>query len=49
VLVKDGKFYAGVILPLSISCDHRVVDGATAVRFLGEVVRLLENPDEFIS
>lgn len=49
VLVKDGKFYAGVVLPLSISCDHRVVDGATAVRFLGEVVRLLEHPDEFIS
>jgi len=49
VLVKDGKFYAGIVLPLSISCDHRVVDGAAAVRFLAEVVRLLEHPDEFIS
>lgn len=47
VLVKDGKFYAGLVLPLSISCDHRVVDGAQAVRFLNEVIRLLENPSEF--
>ena len=47
VLVKDGKFYAGLVLPLSISCDHRVVDGAHAVRFLSEVIRLLENPHEF--
>lgn len=47
VLVKDGKFYAGLVLPLSISCDHRVVDGAQAVRFLCEVIRLLENPSEF--
>ena len=47
VLVKDGKFYAGLVLPLSISCDHRVVDGAQAVRFLNEVIRLLENPHEF--
>ncbi|MEY4104486.1 MAG: hypothetical protein RL461_1688, partial [Planctomycetota bacterium] len=28
VLVKDGRFYAGLVLPLSLSCDHRVVDGA---------------------
>lgn len=47
VLVKDGKFYAGLVLPLSISCDHRVVDGAESVRFLNEVIRLLENPHEF--
>ncbi len=47
VLVKDGKFYAGLVLPLSISCDHRVVDGAEAVRFLSEVIRLLEHPSEF--
>lgn len=47
VLVKDGKFYAGLVLPLSISCDHRVVDGAEAVRFLNEMIRLLEHPSEF--
>ena len=29
---------------LSISVDHRLVDGATAVRFLVHMKRLLENP-----
>ena len=48
VLTKDGAFYAGKILPLSLSCDHRVVDGAEAARFLSSVIELLENPDELI-
>ena len=48
VLTKDGKFYAGVILPLSLSCDHRVVDGAEGARFLNTVVRLLEDPDTLL-
>ncbi len=44
VLVKHGQFYAGMVLPLSLSCDHRVVDGAEGARFLNSVVQLLENP-----
>lgn len=44
VLVKNGQFYAGMVLPLSLSCDHRVVDGAEGARFLNTVVRLLEDP-----
>ena len=48
VLTKDGTFYAGKILPLSLSCDHRVVDGAEAARFLSSVIELLENPEELI-
>lgn len=48
VLTKDGAFYAGMVLPLSLSCDHRVVDGAEAARFLRTVIELLENPDELI-
>ena len=32
------------MLPLSLSYDHRVIDGADAVRFLRWVVELLENP-----
>jgi pyruvate dehydrogenase E2 component (dihydrolipoamide acetyltransferase) len=49
VLAKDGKIYAGLSLPLSISADHRVVDGAEAVRFLNEVIRLLESPELLVS
>ncbi|MGV1049800.1 MAG: 2-oxo acid dehydrogenase subunit E2 [Solirubrobacterales bacterium] len=32
-------------LSLSLSCDHRIVDGAPAATFLDEVVGLLERPD----
>lgn len=45
VLVKNGAFYAGVVLPLSMSCDHRVVDGAEGARFLNTVVKMLEEPE----
>ena len=48
VLVQDGKFYAGRILPLSLSCDHRVVDGAEGARFLQSVLNLLEEPDSLL-
>jgi len=48
VMVKDGRFYAGLALPLSLSCDHRVVDGAEGARFLNTVVGLLENPENLL-
>jgi pyruvate dehydrogenase E2 component (dihydrolipoamide acetyltransferase) len=49
VCVKDGKFYAGLVLPLSLSCDHRVVDGAEGARFLNTVVKMLEDPDALLA
>lgn len=48
VLVKGGAFYAGLVLPLSMSCDHRVVDGAEGARFLNTVVKLLESPETLL-
>ena len=48
VLTRDGSFYAGLVLPLSLSCDHRVVDGAEGARFLNTVVGLLEAPDKLL-
>jgi 2-oxoisovalerate dehydrogenase E2 component (dihydrolipoyl transacylase) len=30
---------------ISMSCDHRIVDGATAAKFIGSLVNLLEEPD----
>jgi pyruvate dehydrogenase E2 component (dihydrolipoamide acetyltransferase) len=48
VLTKNGTFFAGEVLPLSLSCDHRVVDGAEGARFLRTVIELLENPDELL-
>jgi pyruvate dehydrogenase E2 component (dihydrolipoamide acetyltransferase) len=43
-VVHDGKIAIRKILPLSLSFDHRVVDGAEAVRFMNTVIALLEDP-----
>jgi pyruvate dehydrogenase E2 component (dihydrolipoamide acetyltransferase) len=44
-VVPDGESVAiRSMMTLSLSADHRVVDGAIAARFLREVKRLLENP-----
>ena len=48
VLTKDGTFFAGLVLPLSLSCNHCVVDGAEAARFLRTICELLETPEELI-
>ena len=48
VLTRQGAFYAGLVLPLSLSCDHRVVDGAEGARFLRTVVGLLEAPENLL-
>ena len=41
---KDGEFEPRQMLPLSLSYDHRLIDGADAIRFLRWVVEALENP-----
>ena len=41
---RDGGFEPRLLLPLSLSYDHRVIDGADAVRFLRWIVEALENP-----
>ena len=37
----DGEFAARLMLPLSLSYDHRVIDGAAAVRFTRRLCDLL--------
>jgi len=44
-VVRDGKVVIRRILPVSLSFDHRVVDGAEAARFLQTVIARLEDPD----
>jgi pyruvate dehydrogenase E2 component (dihydrolipoamide acetyltransferase) len=41
---KDGGFVPRLILPLSLSYDHRVIDGATAVRFTTTLAGILADP-----
>ena len=41
---EDGAFVPRLMLPLSLSYDHRVIDGADGIRFLRWVVEALEQP-----
>ncbi len=40
--------FVGMMLPLSLACDHRVVDGATGALALAEIVRLLQDPESLL-
>lgn len=44
VAVKNGEFYATNIMKVTLTCDHRVVDGATGAAFLVTLKELLEEP-----
>lgn len=44
--VVDGEVEPRMTVKLSLSYDHRVIDGATAARFMNEVVENLENPEK---
>ena len=43
-IVRDGQIVVGQALPLSLSVDHRIVDGGAATRFLREVMGYLQDP-----
>jgi pyruvate dehydrogenase E2 component (dihydrolipoamide acetyltransferase) len=44
VAVKNGQFYATNVMKVTLTCDHRVVDGATGAAFLVTLKELLEEP-----
>ncbi len=43
-VVKDGQIVVGSRMKLTLSCDHRVVDGAKGAAFLTDVKAMLEEP-----
>jgi len=43
-MAKQGTLYAGRALTLTLSCDHRVIDGVVAAQFLGRLKEILESP-----
>jgi pyruvate dehydrogenase E2 component (dihydrolipoamide acetyltransferase) len=43
-VAEDGEIRVGRRMKMTISCDHRVMDGAMGARFLQDVKRLLEEP-----
>ena len=44
VIVQDGAMRAGRLMALTLSCDHRLVDGLLAAEFLGRLKKALEDP-----
>ena len=43
-IVKDGELVVGNVMKVTLSCDHRVVDGAKGAAFLKTLKNLLEDP-----
>jgi len=46
--VWEGAVVPGQRLALTLSCDHRVVDGAIGARFLAELRSLVERPTQML-
>jgi len=45
-VVKDGTVRPGKVMTVTLSADHRAVDGMLAARFLGRLKELLEDPEQ---
>ena len=43
-VVKDNQLAVGNVLPLSLSVDHRIVDGGEASRFMNQIMEYLSDP-----
>lgn len=44
VIARDGQAQVRKVMHLSLSFDHRVLDGAEAAKFMNDVMKYLENP-----
>src|SRR4030095_16330753 len=47
-VIVDDQVTGRLMMPLSVSYDHRLVDGAAAARFLNEVIDYLESPSRML-
>ena len=43
-VVRDGEIVVRQMITLSLTFDHRLVDGAPAARFLQRIKQMVENP-----
>src|SRR6267143_4323548 len=47
-VVREGRVAPRLLLPLSLTFDHRVADGADGARFAADIVRRLERPEQLL-
>lgn len=47
-VVEDGGIVIGKRMKVTLSCDHRLIDGTTGAVFLSELKKGLEHPEEYI-
>jgi len=46
VIVQEGTLRAGRQMTMTLSCDHRVIDGLVAAQFIARLREMLEQPAE---
>jgi pyruvate dehydrogenase E2 component (dihydrolipoamide acetyltransferase) len=47
-IVRDGQIVPRLMLPLTLTFDHRIADGADGARFAADIVRLLEHSEQLL-
>ena len=47
-VVKDGKLAVATVMSVTLSCDHRVIDGALGAKWLGAFKGLIEHPIKLV-
>jgi pyruvate dehydrogenase E2 component (dihydrolipoamide acetyltransferase) len=48
MVMPDDSIKPRLMMPLSLAYDHRLVDGATAARFLNDIIAYLEAPSRLL-
>jgi pyruvate dehydrogenase E2 component (dihydrolipoamide acetyltransferase) len=46
VIVQNGSMRPGHVMTMTLSADHRMVDGLTGAKFVARLKEILENPSE---
>jgi len=49
VIADKGAIRVAKLMPLSLTCDHRSVDGAEAARCLARIIELLQRPEDLLT
>ena len=48
-VVRTGEVLPGKVMRMTLSCDHRIVEGAAAARFMSDLKNALNEPDELLA